>query len=143
MKFFKAIALAVLIAGCANPTQAKAADQLGSLFGGIQDRIETRLSLIFAEASKDLHLAIDAGELPPDDPATPCVDGILADLGIKPGSGPAYTTDTIGGRAAVDYIKFQKIQKSKAPVQNACEQIIGKFVIDAAKNAPIGGSMLK
>ena len=127
--------MSLFVNGCSSiAPKAEAADVLGL----IQSRIDARLSEVFTEMSKNLHLAIDAGELPATDPAVPCVDSILADLGLKQGSGPSYTTDNIGGRSAVLYIRLQNIQKSKPEVQAACNAIIGKLMIDGVKNGPVG-----
>jgi hypothetical protein len=126
-----AIAAAALLSGCVaapisnEPTVIR---QDGIIAGGLR------------AAAFNLRNAISIGVLPVDDPASVCVEGILKDAGLAEDSPPVLSfepqvVDLISA-ASVAYIEAQRLKALQGTLvlPGACEAVIGRLVIEAAKS---------
>lgn len=114
-----------LFSSCSLKT-AQAADPL-NLFS---DAIMKGLTA----ADKNFHLAVTNGDLTADDPILPCFDSIVGSQ--NPNAQP-YDTSGLFELASVAYIRLNSIQAKGGKITTSCDVLVGKFVRDAVRNAPV------
>lgn len=136
--------LALILTGCAGPITNSPVPKLSRLGQAVDFDQGLR------EARYNLEEATKIGVLPADDPALPCVVGVMKDLGIDQPEGTVKSfdpkVDEILGKATVLYIRARQAQSLAGQGVNVpagCEQLIGRILIDAGRGglrtAPGGG----
>jgi hypothetical protein len=146
-------AIALAIAGCTNPAPIStnpvqsAANDVTTLLPGTKTTQAT-VTQGLTDAQWNLQQAQAIGVLAATDPALPCLNGVLAQLGVG-GTPPASFTpreSDLISTGSVLYIQIQQAKQLRAgglAVPAACQALIGMFVIDASsvgiKGLPGGG----
>lgn len=94
----------------------------------------------FSNADANFHLAVENGDLPPDDPIIPCFDALV---GTQNPAAKPYNTSGPIEQASVAYIKANSLRNKQTAAGPNCDALIGKFVRTGLSNAPIGGGIIK
>ena len=81
-------------------------------------------------ARDNLQAAAAVGQLPKDDPALSCLNGVVAQLGAP---SVEYKIKGLVSVASVAYIKAQAVKQGGPVLQRDCEALIGQFLINGAK----------
>jgi hypothetical protein len=119
--------LALAFNGCATSAGNLPGDPLGMFTQAIQKG--------FVNADQNFHLAVTNGDLKIDDPIIPCFDALV---GPQPSAtAQPYNSSGLIESASVAYIRVNSIQSKQQLLNVSCNALIGKFVSDAMKNAPI------
>ncbi len=92
-----------------------------------------------ARVQSNLHLAVENGDLKADDPAIPCVDGIV---GTPNPNKKEYDNNGVLAQGSILYIEVSGVQGKQKQIGTSCQAIIGQFVIQGMRHAPIGGAIL-
>lgn len=139
------VAMALLVTGCAGPITSG-----GPKLSGFGQAVNFDEGL--REAKFNLENGVAIGVLPADDPALPCITGVMKTLGIDQPEGTVKSfdpkTDELLGKATVLYIRARQAQSLAGQginVSPGCEQLIGKILIDAGRGglrAQPGGGLL-
>lgn len=151
MKAIFAILFAALLSGCGS---------LGVISNAPAGGLVTADSVVGKDlkaATSNVDKAVAIGVLDVNDPAAYCLHSILKDACLEGACAtpPASFEPDVSGvvsAASVAYIRVQQLKKLRAqakPVDPACEAVVGRIVIDAAKatgkavTPSIGGMLLR
>lgn len=121
------LALFLSFEGCSTNTKNLPGDPLGLFTTAIQAG--------FVNADNNFHLAVTNGDLLATDPIIPCFDSLV-------GPQPAPTAQPYNGnglieQASILYIRANSLFGKQQNLNANCQALIGKFTIDALKNAPV------
>ncbi len=95
------------------------------------DPLSDLISKGLQTASDNLHLATTNGDLKSNDPAIACVDAATSQFGT---SIVKYKSDDLISLGSVIYIRLNSLQSKLPAMQQACDALIGKFVMDAVRS---------
>jgi hypothetical protein len=129
------IALAVVaLLACACSGLQVSSDPTSSLVASNQKLVSDLQATAY-----NLDQAVAVGALPAGDPAQACVHDVLQKVGVEGGTPPKSFTPKLTGLASAGSVAYIFAQQAKAlraagfQVDPACEQLVGRIVIDGAK----------
>lgn len=139
MKTIFAIVVALALAGCVSTPNLISGTNVGQSTNITNPTIVTDLQ----SAAYNLDQAVVVGALLPDDPAPACIHAVLVKSGIEvpAGAAPAQSfvpkKDGVASAGAIAYIIAQqarRLSKEKLTVDPSCEALVGRVVIDGARD---------
>lgn len=130
------VVASIFFSGCSQAQEPKSS--LGFTLPAIKPLPDLSFSGILFKglqaADSNFHIAVVNGDLAQDDPIIPCFDSIV---GTQNPNAQPYDTNGLFELASVAYIRLNSLQVKGGKVTTSCDALVGKFVRDAVRNAPI------
>jgi hypothetical protein len=120
MRRLALLTASLLVLGCST-VPAQSADLFQQLQGSV-------LMTDLKQAAQNLTNAIANGDLPANDPAAACLQGVVASTAPSPQAQP-YELKGLVSLGSLLYIDAHRVGRAKVAADQSCQALIGSLVI--------------
>jgi hypothetical protein len=121
MRRLALLTASLFVLGCATTTPVHSAD----LFQQLQASV---LMTDLTQAAQNLTNAIANGDLPANDPAAACLQGVVRSTAPSPQAQP-YELKGLVSLGSLLYIDAHRVGRAKVAADQSCQALIGSLVI--------------